>query len=107
MEAIAKGVSLSDGTCIGILKDKDFKTGNEYLSIPISTGMDITRNALISYNCDLGVAISGAYGTLSEIAFTLAQEKQLIAYNSWDIPKSIQVESVDSLIEEVDKCLNH
>ena len=107
MEAIAKGVSLGDGTCIGILKDKDFKTGNEYLSIPISTGMDITRNALISYNCDLGVAISGAYGTLSEIAFTLAQEKQLIAYNSWDIPKSIQVESVDSLIEEVDKCLNH
>ena len=105
MEAIAKGVSLQGGTCIGILKDKDFKTGNEYLSIPISTGMDITRNALISYNCDLGVAISGPYGTLSEIAFTLAQEKQLIAYNSWDIPKSIQVQNIDSLIEEVDKCL--
>ena len=50
MEAIAKGVSLGGGTCIGILKDKDFKTGNEYLSIPISTGLDITRNALISYN---------------------------------------------------------
>ena len=31
MEAIAKGVSLGGGTCIGILKDKDFKTGNEYL----------------------------------------------------------------------------
>ena len=107
MEAIAKGVSLVGGTCIGILKDKDFNTGNEYLSIPISTGLDITRNALISYNCDLGVAISGAYGTLSEIAFTLAQEKQLIAYNSWDIPKSIQVKTIDSLIEEVDKCLKH
>ena len=107
MEAIAKGVALGGGTCIGILKDKDFKTGNEYLSIPISTGMDITRNALISYNCDFGVAISGAYGTLSEIAFTLAQEKQLIAYNSWDIPKSIQVNTIDSVIEEVDKCLKH
>tara|TARA_B100000886_G_scaffold47062_1_gene28960 strand:- start:665 stop:1123 length:459 start_codon:yes stop_codon:yes gene_type:complete len=107
MEAIAKGISLEGGTCIGILKDKDFKTGNEYLSIPISTGMDITRNALISYNCDVGVAISGAYGTLSEIAFTLAQEKQLIAYNSWDIPKSIQVQNIDSLIEEVDKCLKN
>ena len=107
MEAIAKGISLEGGTCIGILKDKDFKTGNEYLSIPISTGMDITRNALISYNCDVGVAISGAYGTLSEIAFTLAQEKQLITYNSWDIPKSIQVQNIDSLIEEVDKCLKN
>ena len=27
MEAIAKGVALGGGTCIGILKDKDFKTG--------------------------------------------------------------------------------
>ena len=75
MEAIAKGVSIRNGVCIGILKDKDFKSGNDFLSIPISTGLDITRNALISYNCDVGVAISGAYGTLSEIAFTLAQDK--------------------------------
>ena len=29
MEAIAKGVSLGGGTCIGILKDKDFKTVTE------------------------------------------------------------------------------
>ena len=52
MEAIAKGVSMNNGVCIGILKDKDFQSGNEFLSIPISTGLDITRNALISYNCD-------------------------------------------------------
>ena len=106
MEAIAKGVSMENGTCIGILKDKDFKTGNQFLTIPISTGMDITRNALISYNCDVGVAISGAYGTLSEIAYTLAQDKKLLCYHSWDIPGSIQTDSVDSLIKEVQKCLN-
>ena len=106
MEAIAKGVSINNGVCIGILKDKDFKSGNDFLSIPISTGLDITRNALISYNCDVGVAISGAYGTLSEIAFTLAQDKPLITYNSWDIPKSINTNSVDGLITEVKNCLN-
>ena len=53
--------------------------------------MDITRNALISYNCDLGVAISGAYGTLSEIAFTLAQEQQLIAYD-FLLPNTVRKE---------------
>ena len=78
----------------------------EEITWPTSTGLDITRNALISYNCDVGVAISGAYGTLSEIAFTLAQDKPLIAYNSWDIPKSINTNSVDSLITEVKNCLN-
>ena len=106
MEAIAKGVSMNNGLCIGILKDKDFKSGNEFLSIPISTGLDITRNALISYNCDVGVAISGAYGTLSEIAFTLAQDKPLISYNSWDVANSIPVDSISSLIGEVKNCLN-
>ena len=70
MEAIAKGVSINNGVCIGILKDKDFKSGNDFLSIPISTGLDITRNALISYNCDVGVAIYGAYGTLSADSYT-------------------------------------
>ena len=106
MEAIAKGVSMNNGVCIGILKDKDFKSGNEFLSIPISTGLDITRNALISYNCDVGVAISGAYGTLSEIAFTLAQDKPLISYNSWDVANSIPVDSISSLIGEVKNRLN-
>jgi len=106
MEAIAKGVSMNDGVCIGILKDKDFKSGNDFLSIPISTGFDITRNALISYNCDVGVAISGAYGTLSEIAYTLAQDKPLIAYKSWDIKNSIQVDSISALISEIKNCLN-
>jgi hypothetical protein len=105
MEAIAKGVSMNDGVCIGILKDKDFKSGNDFLSIPISTGLDITRNALISYNCDVGVAISGAYGTLSEIAYTLAQDKPLIAYKSWDIKNSIQVDSISALIGEIKNCL--
>ena len=106
MEAFAKGVSMNDGVCIGILKDKDFKSGNDFLSIPISTGLDITRNALISYNCDVGVAISGAYGTLSEIAYTLAQDKPLIAYKSWDIKNSIQVDSISALISEIKNCLN-
>ena len=106
MEAIDKGVSMNNVVCIVILKDKDFKSGNEFLSIPISTGLDITRNALISYNCDVGVAISGAYGTLSEIAFTLAQDKPLISYNSWDVANSIPVDSISSLIGEVKNCLN-
>lgn len=105
MEAIAKGVSEENGVCIGILKDKEYNTGNKFLSVPIATGMDISRNAMISYNCDVGVAISGAYGTLSEIAYTLAQDKPLIAYKSWDIKNSIQVDSISTLIGEIKNCL--
>ena len=105
MEAIATGVSEENGVCIGILKDKEYNTGNKFLSVPIATGMDISRNAMISYNCDVGVAISGAYGTLSEIAYTLALDKPLVAYKSWDIKNSIQVDSISALIGEIKNCL--
>jgi uncharacterized protein (TIGR00725 family) len=105
MEAIAKGVSNKNGVCIGILKEKEFDQGNSFLTIPISTGMDISRNCLLSYNCEVGVAISGAFGTLSEIAYTLSQDKPLISYKSWDIKNSIKVDSINSLIEEVENCL--
>jgi len=105
MEAIARGVSEESGVCIGILKDKEYTTGNKFLSVPIATGMDISRNAMISYNCDVGVAISGAYGTLSEIAYTIALDKPLVAYKSWDIKNSIQVDSISALIGEIKNCL--
>ena len=59
MEAISKGVSEAGGTVIGILKGKELEEGNDYLTIPIATGMDIARNAVLAYNCDAAVAISG------------------------------------------------
>ena len=69
MEAISRGVKLEKGTCIGILKGTSDDEGNQYLSVPIKTGMGVARNAILAYNCDAAVAIGGQYGTLSEIAY--------------------------------------
>ena len=69
MEAISKGVSESGGTCVGILKGLTLDGMNDFIKVPIATNMGISRNALLAYNCDAAVAISGQYGTLSEIAY--------------------------------------
>ena len=69
MEAIAKGVHDEGGIVIGVLKGQDLEEGNKYLTVPIATGIGIARNAILAYNCDAAIAISGQYGTLSEIAY--------------------------------------
>ena len=105
MEAICKGVSLGNGTSIGILKSDSTAEGNKYLTIPIVTNMGITRNALLPLNCDVAVAISGNHGTLSEIAYALQLEKPIIGYKTWDIPGVTSIDSINTLISEIQKAL--
>ncbi len=103
MEAICKGVSLEGGTSIGILKGDNTDESNKYLKIPLLTNMGITRNALLPLNADVAIAISGNYGTLSEIAYALQLEVPVIGYKTWDIPGVISVNSVKELMLKVNE----
>ena len=105
MEAISKGVNSGDGTSVGILRSDNLAEGNKYLTIPVLTNMGITRNALLALNCDVAIAISGNYGTLSEIAYALQLEVPMIGYKTWDIPGVVSVNGVDNLMVEVKKVL--
>ncbi len=103
MEAIAKGVKEGNGTCIGILKGNDPSDGNQYLSIPIATGIGIARNALLAYNCDAAIAVSGHYGTLSEIAYAGQMNKPVIGYKTWSIDNVVSAETPTEVVEKLKK----
>ena len=103
MEAISK----AGGTVIGILKGKELDEGNDYLTIPIATGMDIARNAVLAYNCDAAIAVSGQYGTMSEIAYAFQLDKPVIGYKTWDINPVIQAESPEDVISKLKKELKY
>ena len=103
MEAISKGVQEKNGTVIGILKGRELDEGNDYLTFPIATGIDIARNAILAYNCDVAVAISGKYGTMSEIAYGLQLGKPVIGYKTWDINNVIIAESPNDVISKINK----
>ncbi|MEE9571598.1 MAG: TIGR00725 family protein [Candidatus Neomarinimicrobiota bacterium] len=107
MEAICKGVKIGKGISVGLLKGDNLGESNEYLSIPILTNMGITRNALLALNCDVAIAISGNYGTLSEIAYSLQLEIPIIGYKTWDIPGVLSVNKVNDLMTEVKKALKN
>jgi len=99
MEAISKGVSEKGGTCVGILKGSMLDEMNDFIKVPIATNMGISRNALLAYNCDVAVAISGKYGTLSEISYVLQLDKPIIGLHSCDNILKRVVKEIDNLIK--------
>ena len=86
MEAACKGAKSGNGITIGILPDADDKYSNPFLDYRILTGFGEARNMIIVRTIDAAVAISGNYGTLSEIAFCLKTDVPVVSLDSWDIP---------------------
>ena len=107
MEAIAKGVHDEGGIVVGVLKGDDLDEGNKYITVPIATGIGIARNAILAYNCDAAIAISGQYGTLSEIAYAFQLKKPVIGYKTWAIDPVIQANTPEEVVSKLDKELNH
>jgi uncharacterized protein (TIGR00725 family) len=81
MEAVSMGAHLSkkyrEGDVIGILPGIEKGSANEFIDIPIPTGLGIGRNMIIT-NSDAVIAVGGGSGTLSEIAFAWQKGKLVI-----------------------------
>ena len=107
MEAIAKGVHNEGGSVVGVLKGDDLDEGNKYITVPIATGIGIARNAILAYNCDAAIAISGQYGTLSEIAYAFQLKKPVIGYKTWAIDPVIQANTPEEVVSKLKKELNY
>ncbi len=87
MHAAARGCQQAGGTSIGILPGDDRDPGSPHLSVAISTGMGETRNAVIVRTSDAVIAISGEFGTLSEVAFALKLGTPVVGLGTWELSK--------------------
>ena len=105
MEAAASGVKHAGGLTVGILPGKDKDDANEYIDIPIATGLGYTRNTLVAGAADLVIALAGKEGTLSEIGFALSEKKPIIGLNTWDIPGIVKAKSVEDAQKKIKKIL--
>jgi hypothetical protein len=85
MEAAAKGARAAHGVTVGILPESDDSGANPYIDIPIVTGMGNGRNVINILSSQVIIAISGGYGTLSEIALALKTRTPVIALHTWDL----------------------
>jgi uncharacterized protein (TIGR00725 family) len=109
MEAACKGASSEGGTTIGILPSDKADTANPYVKIPIATGMGEARNLIIVRTAQSIIAVSGEYGTLSEIAFALKNNKPVVGLNTWSLRKNGEdvpaIIPADNATDAVDKAL--
>jgi uncharacterized protein (TIGR00725 family) len=101
MEAASRGAKSEGGLTVGILPHNDSKDANQYIDIPIATGLGIGRNVIIARAADALIAVGGAYGTLSEIAFALQIGKPVVGIGTWDIKGVVSAENAVNAVNKV------
>ncbi|MFC1562707.1 TIGR00725 family protein [candidate division KSB1 bacterium] len=100
MEAGAKGAKEAGGTTIGVIPGMNPNDANKYIDIPIASGVGYARNIIIVNSSDSVIAVSGKFGTLSEIAFCLQFNVPVISLFSWKVhPSIIIVDKPEKAVE--------
>ena len=107
MEAACRGAKAEQGVTVGILPGFSAEDANDYVDIPIVTGLSHARNAIVVRSADAVIAIDGQYGTLSEIALALNMNIPVVGLQSWDISALVSAktaqEAVDRALALIDK----
>ena len=88
MEAACKGAKSSGGLTIGILPGDSPDAANEYVEIPIVTGLGYARNIVVVKSARAVIAVGGAYGTLSEISHALQAGIPVIGLATWQLSRN-------------------
>jgi uncharacterized protein (TIGR00725 family) len=112
MEAACRGARSKGGLTIGILPGNSRNDANQYVTIPIVTGIGYARNSIVARSGQAVIAIGGKYGTLSEIAYALQDKIPVIGLGTWKLDtnksrdKSIVIannasDAVDKAIESI------
>ncbi len=101
MEAASRGAVEAGGLTVGILPGNRAEDANPYVQIPIVTDLGQARNVVLVRTAEAAIAISGGYGTLSEIALALKMWKPVVGLRTW--PGIEGVDYVQSPEEAVER----
>ena len=112
MEAVCRGAKAEGGMTIGILPGQSPLDANNYVDIPIVTGMRYSRNVIVVNTGRAVIAIGGAWGTLSEIGHALGDGIPVVGLRSWEFSRNGDGTSVENAmvrandpVDAVDKAL--
>jgi uncharacterized protein (TIGR00725 family) len=86
MEGACRGARSEGGHTIGILPGHGAQESspNPWVDFPIFTGLGYARNSMVVLSGRAVIAIDGAYGTLSEIAYALIHGIPIVGLDTWD-----------------------
>jgi uncharacterized protein (TIGR00725 family) len=79
MEAVSRGAKLADGLVVGILPGDSVDAANEYIDIPITTGLSFDyRSLILVHSSDALIMIAGGNGTLGELSAAYLNRKPVV-----------------------------
>ena len=108
MREACRGAKESGGLTVGILPGEDLGDVNEFVDIPLPTGIGYTRNVLVARAGEAVIAIDGSLGTLSEIAFALISSRPVIGLGTWELRdghgEEAPIQRVEDATAAVDAC---
>lgn len=109
MEAVCEGARSEGGLSVGFLPGETRDDANPYVDVALPTGVGEMRNMLLVRASDVVIAISGEFGTLSEIAFALRLDIPVVGVDTWELQKKGRVSdaivTASSAEEAVDRAL--
>ncbi len=91
MEAACRGAASEGGVTVGILPGSNASDANEYVTIPIPTGIGYARNVVNVLAGDAIIALEGSHGTMSEIEHALGFGIPVVALDSWSHVDGIEM----------------
>lgn len=108
MEAACRGAvsTRSDPTAcrtIGILPGEEPAAANDFVDVPIATGLGNARNAIVVANGEAAIAVDGRYGTLSEIALALDRGLPVAGLGTHEVEGVTAVESPAAAVDAVER----
>ena len=94
MMAASKGAKSAGGLTIGLLPGKEKDDANPYIDIALPTTIGYARNAMVACSADIIVALSGSYGTQSEICYGLVYGRPVFDLGGWKMKGMISVRNL-------------
>jgi len=116
MKAASEGAHRAGGLVIGILPNDRKRPlagyPNEFVDIPIYTGMSDARNAINAKTPHVLIALKGGAGTLSEIALAIKAGTPVICLHSPGFTHPVArdvivVNTVEEVMDAMDKILGN
>jgi hypothetical protein len=90
MEAACRGAVSAGGETIGLLPGEDASEANPYVTLALPTGLGKARNRAVALAGFVLVAVGGAYGTLTEMAYALEAGRPVCCHGPWSMLPGVE-----------------
>ncbi|MBC7329687.1 TIGR00725 family protein [bacterium] len=105
MESACKGAKRRGGVTVGILPTLTRDSANPYIDIPIVTGIGYARNMIVVLSSEAIIAIGGAFGTLTELAFALHFNIPVVGIRTWRVESEFTEVKGISYVDEPEEAV--